>query len=65
MASPSAAPSSGCQVGVGVAGAGLGGGPEEQRGLEALAADGEDRDEDERTSGALGGVVELAAQLAG
>ena len=55
MSRPSAAPSSGSQVGRaaagGVAGAGLGGGPQEQRGLQALAADREDRDQRRATSG--------------
>ena len=48
----------------GVAGGDPGGRPEEERGLQALAADGQHRDHDERPAAALGGGVDLAAQLA-
>ncbi len=50
--------------GVAVAGDRLGGRPEEQRGLQPFAADGQDRDEHQAPPGAFGGAVDLAAQLA-
>ena len=45
-------------------GRGLGRGPQEERGLEALTADGQRRDEGQRPATGLRGPVDLAAQLA-
>ena len=50
-------------IGGGAAAGGLGGGPEEQRGLEALAGDRDERGEGQREGAHQQGGVELVLQL--